>query len=222
MCRCARRHRRGGAGWRSPAPRRSRGATRRGPAGLCGRRPAGAARAGCRSGNPRRGRRPADRSRRPAPGAQDIVVAVDAEAVELVLPAGRHFLQEGLERDGAFGHGGADLVAVERGGGGVEADVDVGVALGVRAAVGQDGPSVVGGMAIGISRMVVTPPAAAARVPLAKSSRSGWLGARQWKWESITPGSTSSPAASIVSAASGNEPGAERETICPFLTPTSR
>ena len=71
--------------------------------------------------------------------AQDIVVAVDAEAVELVLPSGRDFLQECLEGDGAFGNGGADLVRVERGGGGVEADVDVGVALGVRAAVGQDG-----------------------------------------------------------------------------------
>jgi hypothetical protein len=54
-------------------------------------------------------------------------------------PSGRDFLQECLEGNGAFGNGGADLVRIERGGGGVEADVDVGVAFGVRAAVSQNG-----------------------------------------------------------------------------------
>ena len=77
------------------------------------------------------------------------------------------------------------------------------------------------GVLIGISRMVVTPPAAAAAEPESKSSRSGWSGARQWKWVSTMPGSTSRPRASTLARAGGRVPGSATTTTRPSRTPTS-
>ena len=64
----------------------------------------------------------------------------------------------------------------------------------------NDDPSSVGGTVFGWSIAVVTPPAAAAHEPVYQSSLCVSPGSRKWTWESITPGSASSPRASIVSA----------------------
>ncbi len=53
------------------------------------------------------------------------------------------------------------------------------------------------------SMMVVTPEAAAALVPVGKSSRSGLPGSIRCTWVSTPPGITSRPPASTVSAALG-------------------
>jgi hypothetical protein len=71
------------------------------------------------------------------------------------------------------------------------------------------------GLLMGISKMVVTPPAAAARVSVAKSPRAGYAGARQWKWISTAPGMTYCPRASITSRASSGVPRATLATILP-------
>ena len=48
----------------------------------------------------------------------------------------------------------------------------------------------VGGSVFGISHMAVTPPAAAAAVPLARSSLCSPPGSRKWTWVSMAPGRT--------------------------------
>ncbi len=59
---------------------------------------------------------------------------------------------------------------------------------------------VVGGIEFsGMSTMVVTPPAAAARVALAKPSQSVRPGSFTWTWLSTRPGSSASPARSVTS-----------------------
>ena len=47
-----------------------------------------------------------------------------------------------------------------------------------------------GGTLFGMSRTVVMPPSAAARVPVAKFSRCGCPGSRRWTWVSIMPAIT--------------------------------
>ncbi len=60
---------------------------------------------------------------------------------------------------------------------------------------------------MGISNTVVTPPAAAAWVSVMKVPRSGWPGARTWKWMSMAPGMTRQPSATISRRAAGSAPG---------------
>ncbi len=59
--------------------------------------------------------------------------------------------------------------------------------------------SVVGGLQLGISRKLVTPPRTAARDPEARSSLSVAPGSRKCTWGSITPGISNRPAASMCS-----------------------
>jgi hypothetical protein len=78
-----------------------------------------------------------------------------------------------------------------------------------------------GGFATGISMIVVTPPEAAAMVPVAKSSLALSAPPRMWTWVSIIPGIISAPEASMVSLAeSSGAPLGQTETILPSLTPT--
>src|SRR5216684_1725745 len=63
--------------------------------------------------------------------------------------------------------------------------------------------SFVGGALLGMSKTVVTPPAAAAAVPLRKPSLYVAPGSRMWTWTSITPGRTKRPEASITFEAFG-------------------
>src|SRR6476661_1394377 len=83
---------------------------------------------------------------------------------------------------------------------------------------------VVGGMELsGMSMMVVTPPAAAARVADAKPSHSVRPGSLTWTWVSTRPGrSVSSSASSITSAPERPLPSGSIATILPPRTPTSR
>ena len=55
---------------------------------------------------------------------------------------------------------------------------------------------VVGGLVVGISITEVTPPTAAAMLPLRKSSLCSAPGSRKWTWASTNPGNTHFPAAS--------------------------
>ena len=71
-------------------------------------------------------------------------------------------------------------------------------------------PSIVGGIALsGMSIAHVVPPAASAAVPVAKPSQSARPGSLRCTWASTTPGSTSSPRASISSRAGPLELGAD-------------
>ena len=78
-----------------------------------------------------------------------------------------------------------------------------------------------GGLAMGISKRVVTPAEAAALDSDAKVARSGLLGARQWKWASTAPGITSNPEASISRRADPNPPVGETSVMSSPSTPTS-
>ena len=55
----------------------------------------------------------------------------------------------------------------------------------------------VAGLVFGISNTAVTPPSAAAAVPVPKSSLCSRPGSRKWTWVSTTPGSTCSPSQGI-------------------------
>ena len=72
----------------------------------------------------------------------------------------------------------------------------------------------------GMSTTHVTPPAAAALVPVSKSSR--WVnpGSSKWTCPSITPGRTSSPPRSMTSSSvsAGAEPGVHTSAIRPSMT----
>ena len=57
-----------------------------------------------------------------------------------------------------------------------------------------------------MATMVTNPPAAAARLPVAMSSRSSRPGVRRWTCGSTKPGTATSPAASISSSPSGEPP----------------
>lgn len=84
--------------------------------------------------------------------------------------------------------------------------------------------STVGGIELsGMSTIVVTPPAAAARVAEAKPSHSVRPGSLTWTWVSTRPGSsTSSSARSITRAPSRPLPSGSMATIRPPVTPISR
>ncbi len=83
---------------------------------------------------------------------------------------------------------------------------------------------VVGGTEFsGMSMMVVTPPAAAARVAEAKPSHSVRPGSLTWTWVSTRPGSrVSSSASSMISVPARPLPSGSMATILPPRTPTSR
>ena len=75
----------------------------------------------------------------------------------------------------------------------------------------------------GMSMMVVTPPAAAARVAEAKPSHSVRPGSLTWTWVSTRPGiRVSSSASSITSAPGRPLPSGSMATILPSRMPTSR
>ena len=82
---------------------------------------------------------------------------------------------------------------------------------------------VVGGMLLsGMSTMVVTPPAAAARVAVANPSHSVRPGSLTCTWVSTSPGiSTSSSASRTVRTAGSPEPSGAIRTMTPPRTPTS-
>src|SRR6267378_6486463 len=77
------------------------------------------------------------------------------------------------------------------------------------------------GTVFGMSITVVTPPMAAARVRVPKSSLSGKPGSRLCTWTSIAPGSTYIPCASMRAAFSGIGPPASTRVITPSVTWTS-
>ena len=83
---------------------------------------------------------------------------------------------------------------------------------------------VVGGMLLsGMSRIVVTPPAAAARVAVAKPSHSVRPGSLTCTWLSTRPGSsTSSSARSTVSVPSSRDSSGSTATTTPSRTATQR
>ena len=85
----------------------------------------------------------------------------------------------------------------------------------------NDPPSSTGGSEFsGMSITVVVPPAAAARLPLGQPSQSARPGSLKWTCASTAPGRTSSPRASIVSAADTSSSG-PTATILPSSTATS-
>ena len=59
------------------------------------------------------------------------------------------------------------------------------------------------GDVLGMATMVTKPPAAAAALPVAMSSRSSRPGVRRWTWGSTNPGTATSPAASTSSRPRG-------------------
>ena len=59
------------------------------------------------------------------------------------------------------------------------------------------------GTVLAMQATAVKPPAAAAIVPVRTVSLYSWPGSRRWTWMSMSPGVTTSPAASIVSAPLG-------------------
>lgn len=78
------------------------------------------------------------------------------------------------------------------------------------------------GVEIGISRIVVMPPAAAAAVAVPKSSRSATEGSRACVWVSIAPGRTWRSVASTTRVAPGTaSPAGTMATIRPASTATS-
>ena len=82
---------------------------------------------------------------------------------------------------------------------------------------------IVGGSeSMGMSTTVVTPPAAAARLPVAHPSQSSRPGASKCTWASTAPGSRARPVASITLAAAPPAPGSVTATMVPSETTTSR
>ena len=107
------------------------------------------------------------------------------------------------------------------GGADVEGVVDPGAAGGAPAACRPASSALtVGGLVFGISNTAVTPPSAAAAVPVPRSSLRSRPGSRKCTWVSMTPGSTCRPAHGSTSAAAlcARSPMA---TIRPARTPTS-
>lgn len=78
----------------------------------------------------------------------------------------------------------------------------------------------VSGLVFGISKIAVTPPSAAAAVPVARSSLCSAPGSRKCTWVSITPGRTVSPSAAMRSAADAPA-SAPIAAMRPPRTPTS-
>ena len=103
-------------------------------------------------------------------------------------------------------------------------DVDVALPAG-GLALDLERPTVqVGGMLLsGMSMIVVTPPAAAARVAVAKPSHSVRPGSLTCTWVSTRPGSsTSSSASSTVSSPSSSASSGSMATTTPSRTATQR
>ena len=71
------------------------------------------------------------------------------------------------------------------------------VASAVRCTYSNPATESIGGVVLAIAQMVVKPPAAAARVPVAIVSLCSWPGSRRWQCTSTKPGATINPAASI-------------------------
>ena len=79
---------------------------------------------------------------------------------------------------------------------------------------------IVGGLVFGISKTAVTPPNAAAAVPVAMSSLCSSPGSRKWTWLSMTPGRTCRPRQSTISPPRSGAI-APKATIRPARTPMS-
>ncbi len=96
-----------------------------------------------------------------------------------------------------------------------ESEIDERHAGGCSARSRKTETSLTGGIALGISKIVVMPPEAAACVEWAKSSFSVRPGSRECTCGSMKPGKTSSPVASISSSATEAELGPSNAVMRP-------